>query len=78
MDSLKRRQNHFEITEKMTGPLILAVTSSTPLPKFKVAFSFPKSIDTGCPKKIVPRLYGYCGGAADSIISVFAFAQLHR
>ena len=28
------------------------------------------------PKKIVPCLYGYCGGAVDSIISIFT--QLHR
>ena len=27
-------------------------------------------LSTGCPKIIVPRLCGYCGGAADSIISV--------
>ena len=31
---------------------------------------------TGCPKIIVPCLCGYCGGAVDSIISVFT--QLHR
>ena len=30
----------------------------------------------GCPKKIVPRLCSCCGGAVDSIISVFT--QLHR
>ena len=30
----------------------------------------------GCPEIIVARLCGYCGGAVDSIISVFT--QLHR
>ena len=30
---------------------------------------------TRCPKIIVPRLRGYCGGAVDSIISIFI--QLH-
>ena len=25
---------------------------------------------TGCPKIIVPCLFGYCGGAVDSIVSV--------
>ena len=29
-----------------------------------------------CLKKIVPRLYGYCGGAVNSIILVFT--QVHR
>ena len=31
---------------------------------------------TGCPKKIVLRLCGYCGGAVDPIISVFS--QSHK
>ena len=31
---------------------------------------------TGCPKKTVSRLYVCCGGAVDSIISIFT--QLHR
>ena len=30
---------------------------------------------TGCPKIIVPRLCGCCGGAVDSVISVFT--QFH-
>ena len=29
-----------------------------------------------CPKIIVPRLCGYCGGAVDSILSVFL--QLYK
>ena len=31
---------------------------------------------TGCPKRIVPHLCGYCGEAVDSIILIFT--QLHR
>ena len=31
---------------------------------------------TGCPKKTVSRLSSCCGGAVDSIISVYT--QLHR
>ena len=30
-----------------------------------------ESESAGCPKKIVPRLCGYCGGAVDSSISLF-------
>ena len=45
----------------------------------KLSFCFslePLSHTRGCPKKIVPRLFFFCGGALDSIISLFT--QLHR
>ena len=37
---------------------------------FLIAFE-----DTGCPKIVLPCLFGFCGGAVDSVVLVFT--QLH-
>ena len=42
----------------------------------KLADGSNLQLSTGLPKKILPRLYGCCGGAADSIVSIFT--QLNR
>ena len=42
--------------------------------KCTLQFLIGRKWSAGCPKIIVPRLCGYCGGAVDSIISVLSKA----
>ena len=42
----------------------------------KYTTSYMPLANTGCPRKFLPSLYGCCGEAVDSSISVFT--QLHR
>ena len=62
------QNNHLD---KINEPSYLVSLKTQVSDRFQNLMIFPIFSAVVCPKIIVPRLYGYCGGAVDSTSSIF-------